>query len=228
MGTKTRIETPDGACDAYLATPSASPGPPVLALHAWWGLNEDFRSFSDRLAADGFTVIAPDLFDGAVLGTVEEAEKFGEELDEEHNAERLLARASSALDHVLALPESRGTRAGVLGFSFGAVYARWLAKRRPEIAAIVTYYGGTWEQPGAASRAPWLSHWAGEDPYEDADEARAAVQAQADAGAIGHFYDNTKHWFAEPSRPEYVADAAETAFRRTSEFLHANLDGSER
>jgi carboxymethylenebutenolidase len=228
QGHTIRIDTPDGGCDAYLATPPTPPGPPVLALHAWWGLNDDFRRFCDDLAADGFTVIAPDLFDGAVLDSIEGAEKYGEELDEEHNAERLLARAASALDHLLGLPESGGSRAGVLGFSFGTVYARWLAKSRPEIAAIVTYYGGTWDPPGQASRAPWLSHWASEDPYEDPDEARSAVKELADAGAIGHFYDGTKHWFAEPSRPEYVPDAAQLAFRRTIEFLHANLDGDGR
>jgi carboxymethylenebutenolidase len=228
QGHTIHLETPDGGCDAYLAMPALPPAPPVLALHAWWGLNEDFRRFADGLAADGFTVVAPDLFDGAVLDTIPAAEKFSEELDEEHNAERLLGRAAAALDRVLSLPESRGSRAGVLGFSFGTVYARWLAKSRPEIAAIVTYYGGTWDPPGSASRAPWLSHWASEDPYEDGDDARAAVSALADAGAVGHFYDATKHWFAEPSRPEYVEDAAELAFRRTTEFLHANLDGDGR
>src|SRR5699024_5040085 len=121
MGTTTRIETPDGGCEAYLSTPSSPPGPPVVALHAWWGLNGDFRGFCDRLAGDGFTVIAPDLFDGTVVDTIEAAERFSEQLDEDHNAERLLGRAAAALDQVLSLPETRGTRAATLGFSFGAV-----------------------------------------------------------------------------------------------------------
>lgn len=225
QGKTIHIDTPDGGPAAYLATPPSGSGPGVLALHAWWGLNEDFRNFTDRLAADGFTVLAPDLFDGVVLGTIEEAEKFGEELDEENNAERLVARASAALDHLLKLPETHGGRVGVLGFSFGGVYTRWLSKLRPEVAAIVTYYGGAWDPPGGESRAPWLSHWATEDPYEDPDDAKAAVKDMADLGAVSHFYDGTKHWFGEPSRPEYVEAASDLAFQRTSEFLHANLDG---
>ena len=225
MGQTMRIETPDGGTNAYIATPPASQAPPILALHAWWGLNQDFRDFVDRLAASGFLVVAPDLFDGAVLATIEDAELFGEELDEEKNAERLLGRASAALDHALELPEHRGSRAGVLGFSFGAVYARWLAKTRPEVAAVVTYYGGTWDPPGGVTDTPWLSHWASEDPYEDPADARSIVGSLADAGAVGHFYDATKHWFAEPSRPEYVKEAAELAFQRTTEFLHTNLGG---
>jgi carboxymethylenebutenolidase len=220
-----RIDTPDGGTDAYLSLPADPPAPGVVALHAWWGFNQDFRDFVDRLAAGGFTVIAPDLFDGTVLDTIEAAEKFGEELDEEHNAERLLGRAAAALDHLLAMPETRGARAAVLGFSFGGVYARWLAKQRPEVAAIVTYYGGAWDPPGAASKAHWLSHWAADDPYEDPADARESVAAEAERGAEAHFYDGTKHWFAEPSRPEFVEGAAELSFGRTTEFLHASLDG---
>jgi carboxymethylenebutenolidase len=221
QGHTTRIATPDGGSDAYLALPASPPAPGIVALHAWWGLNQDFRDFADRLAGDGFTVIAPDLFDGTVLDTIEGAERFSEELDEEHNAERLLGRAAASLDHLFTLPEVGGPRAAVLGFSFGAVYARWLAKTRPDVAAIVTYYGGTWDPPGGTSSAPWLSHWAADDPYEGADDAREAIAAQD--GAVGHFYDGTKHWFAEPGRPEYVEAASELAYQRTIEFLRQVL-----
>lgn len=216
-----QIDTADGGADAYLALPPSPPGPGVLALHAWWGLNADFRAFADRLAADGFTVMAPDLFDGAVLDTIKDAEKFAEELDEEHNAERLLGRAAAALDHLLGLPQVSGSQAAVIGFSFGGVYTRWLAKTRPQVAAIVTYYGGAWDPPGDPSSAPWLSHWAADDPYEDPNDAREAIDAQD--GATGHFYEGTKHWFAEPSRPEYVEAASEQAYQRTVAFLRQML-----
>jgi carboxymethylenebutenolidase len=217
----TRIDTPDGGSDAYLALPPSPPGPGIVALHAWWGLNRDFRDFANRLATDGFAVIAPDLFDGTVLDTIEDAERFAEELDEEHNAERLLGRAAASLDHLLNLPDASGERIALLGFSFGAVYARWLAKTRPEVAAVVTYYGGAWDPPGEPSNAPWLSHWAAEDPYEAPDDARKAVEAQP--GAVSHIYDGTRHWFAEPARPEYVEAASEQAYARTVAFLRERL-----
>ena len=34
-------------------------GPPVLLLHTWWGLNQPIKDLADRLAGDGFTVMAP-------------------------------------------------------------------------------------------------------------------------------------------------------------------------
>ena len=222
MNQLTRIQSPDGGTDVYVARPSSPPGPPIVALHAWWGLNQAFRNFVDRLAGDGFTVVAPDLFDGAVLGTIEEAEAFAQELDEEANTERLLGRAAAALDHVLALPEASRSRAAVLGVSFGAVYARWLGKLRPEVAAVVTYYGGSWDPSVDQPRAPvpWLSHWAAEDPYEDASEPRAQLErGMLGPASAAHAYPGTHHWFAEPDRPEYDEAAAEAAYRRTMEFL---------
>ena len=223
MGQTTRIATPDGGCDAYVATPANPPGPPVLALHAWWGLNGMFRGLVDRLAGDGFTVLAPDLFDGRVLTTIPEAESYAQnELDEEANAERLLARSSAALDHLLQLPEARGDQAAVLGISFGGVYARWLAKTRPEIAALVTYYGGGWdpEVPHRESPAAWLGHWAASDEFE---EAPTEPPEAANPQTASHTYPDTKHWFAEPDRPEFVEAASELAYSRTVEFLRSVL-----
>ncbi len=223
MGQTTRISTPDGGADAYLATPANPPGPPVLALHAWWGLNGMFRDLVDRLAGDGFTVLAPDLFDGRVLGTIEEAESFQQnELDEEANAERLVARCAAALDHLLQLPETRGDRAAVLGISFGGVYARWLAKTRPEIAGLVTFYGGDWDPPAEPRDPPaaWLSHWAEHDEFE---EAPAEPAEAANPQSASHTYPETKHWFAEPDRPEFVEAASELAYSRTVEFLRSIL-----
>ena len=42
-------------------------------------------------------------------------------------------------------------------------------------------------------------------------------------GSAAHLYPGTMHWFMEPDRPEYNHEAAELAYRRTVEFLRANL-----
>src|SRR5512141_3026085 len=76
MGETIRIQEAAGGTDDYLAPARPSPGPPVLLLHTWWGLNQTMRDLADRLAGDGFTVMAPDLFDGRVLTTIEDAEAF--------------------------------------------------------------------------------------------------------------------------------------------------------
>ena len=42
----------------YLASPE-KPRAGVLVLHAWWGLNDFFKSFSNRLASQGYLALAP-------------------------------------------------------------------------------------------------------------------------------------------------------------------------
>ena len=54
----------------YLAEPAGGVGPGVLVLHAWWGLNDFFKSLCDRLAAEGYVAFAPDLYGGKL--TVDE------------------------------------------------------------------------------------------------------------------------------------------------------------
>ena len=110
----------------------------------------------------------------------------------------------------------------MLGISFGGVYARWLAKMRPEVAGLVTFYGGDWDPPAEPRDPPaaWLSHWAEHDEFE---EAPAEPAEAANPQSASHTYPDTKHWFAEPDRPEFVEDASELAYSRTVEFLRSIL-----
>jgi carboxymethylenebutenolidase len=231
MGQTIRYQSAAGDTDAYLAPARPSPGPPVLLLHAWWGLTEMIRDMADRLAEDRFTVLAPDLFDGTVLSTIEDATAHQQRIEaDDVSADRLLGRVTAALDHLLAQPDVRGDRAGVVAFSFGAWYAAQMAAARPEVAALVNYYGGIGgdapDGPEDGTRPAYLAHAAETDPYEDDPAAvRGLVTRlrEEDAGSSAHLYPGTSHWFAEPDRPEYDEQAGELAYRRTVDFLRANL-----
>jgi carboxymethylenebutenolidase len=231
MGQTIRYQSAAGDTDAYLAPARPSPGPPVLLLHAWWGLTDMIRDLADRLAADGFTVLAPDLFDGTVLTTIEDATAHQQRIEaDDVSADRLLGRVTAALDHLLAHPDVHGDRAGVVAFSFGAWYAAQMAAARPEVVALVNYYGGIGgdlpDGPEGGTRPSYLAHAAENDPYEDDPAAVHRLVArlqEKDSSSAAHLYPGTSHWFAEPDRPEYNAEAAELAYKRTVDFLGANL-----
>jgi carboxymethylenebutenolidase len=194
-------------------------GAGVVVLHPWWGLNADVIAYADRLAEHGFAVLAPDLFDGKVATEPDEAEKLAGEGDQ--TAEPIALAAVDELERRLgpAVPLA------VLGFSFGAAYALYVPSERPRLAATVVYYGTFTGGFLKRSTAPVLGHFAENDPYEPAASV-ADLEAQLrDAGreATFHTYPGTGHWFAEPSRDAYRADAAELAFERTVAFLRERL-----
>lgn len=53
----------------------------ILILHAWWGLNDFFKRFSDNLSREGFSVLALDLYHGQVANDVESAKRLRGSLD---------------------------------------------------------------------------------------------------------------------------------------------------
>lgn len=201
---------------AYLAPALPGPGAPVLLLHAWWGLNQPIEDLADRLAGDGYTVMAPDLFDGTVLTTIEEAEAHGKEMDSDY--ERILGLIGAALDDLLGHPDARGEHAGIIALSFGAWYGSQVAGARPELTALVCIYGDVFQGPEGVA---YLGHFA-EDDDRCVDSEAPELQAASDRGEA-HIYPGTKHWFMENDRPEYDAVACELAYTRTVEFLRQHL-----
>jgi carboxymethylenebutenolidase len=218
MGQMTRLQSTAGDTDAYLASARPSPGPPILLLHPWWGLNQTIRDLADRLAGDGFTVMAPDMFNGKVLTTPDDALANVRSLTEA-DGKRIRAGVLAALDHLMAHPDAGGDRAAIIGLSFGAMEGTEVAGARPDIGALVTYYSGIFEAPG---NIPYLGHFAEDDEFDDSAQVPEFEKTLGE-GSAAHVYPGTKHWFIEADRPEFARDAAELAYARTVAFLREQL-----
>lgn len=204
----------------YARGPRGDNGRGVVVFHPWWGLNTDVVAYVDRLAAAGFTAVAPDLYRGPVVDTIEEADRLSSEIDEDA-ADAIALAATDELQRRL------GERAPIatLGFSMGVAWSIWAAAERPSIGGTVVYYGTVSGPSLARASAPVLGHFAETDPYEPDDSVVAFEQALREAGrsVTIHRYPGTGHWFAEPSRDAYRSQAAELAFERTVAFLREEL-----
>lgn len=204
--------------DGYLALPAASKGKPVLVLHAWWGLNDIFKAFCDRLAGEGFVAFAPDLFHGTVTDQISEAEKLVTGFDSKVGPARIqISEAVSFLKE-----KSGESSVAVVGFSMGVYYALDLSAREPDnIHSEVIFYG-TGPADFTKAKAAYLGHFAGNDPYEPTENV---AELEADMKAAGrevafYTYPDTGHWFFESNRPDaYNPAAAELAWERTLAFL---------
>jgi carboxymethylenebutenolidase len=205
------------SANGYSALPTQSNAPGVIVLHAWWGLNSIFKNLCDRLAADGFAAFAPDVNSGKVAKTIDEAKQIMSESDDQRKHDIVTA----APDFLWSQPGVRKEPFSVIGFSMGAAWALVLAGERPEdIRKIVMFYGAG-EAEYAKLKADVLGHFAENDEWEDEKYIRAMQNDMQAAGLKEefHVYPNTSHWFFENDRPEFNAEAAELAWKRTLEFL---------
>jgi carboxymethylenebutenolidase len=150
----------------YLATPAQPSRPGVIVLHAWWGLNPFFK----RLATDcirGFS-FAPDLNEGKIAQTIDEAKQIRSESD----FERQHAIVAASPDFLRGRPEVSKESFALIGFSMGASWSLVLASERPEdIQKAVLFYGAG-EVDFAKIKAEILGHYSDTDEWEDINGAR--------------------------------------------------------
>jgi carboxymethylenebutenolidase len=216
-GQEVRFEVDGKPANGYLALPAQPDAPGVIVLHAWWGLNPFFERLCDRLSAEGFVVFAPDLNEGRVAQTVDEAEQVMSELD----SGRKHAIVTAAPDFLRGRPEVQKAAFSLIGFSMGAAWSLVLASERPEAIHKVVLFYGAGGADFAKIKAEVLGHFSDVDEWEPLDGIRAM---EADMRAAGlepsfHIYPQMAHWFAEDDRPQFDPQAAELAWTRTLEFL---------
>ena len=202
---------------AYLASPSNS-GPGILLLHAWWGLKPFFKDVCDQLAEHGYTVLAPDLYQGDIATTIDEAKVF----HEKHENEFMGNIVKAAKDKLSTM--QAGKPIGVIGFSMGAAWSIIVMTREPDIAATVLFYGA-YSPNFSNAKAKVLGHFSDNDEWEPLEGAQTMEQDMKKAGldVTLHIYPGVAHWFVETDRPEYDPAAAQLAWDRTFEFLKQNL-----
>lgn len=209
------------AGQGYFISPEEGPGPGVLLLHSFWGLNRQVKDLANQFADAGFTTLAPDLANGATFD--EEEAAFDALADADVNVNASLIQSSLGIlrraQHDSAAP------IGVVGFGSGASWALWLSARLiEEVGAVVTYYGSQ-SIPMTGAKATYLCHWAEQDAHvSDLEVADLGLSLQM-AGVDFRFehHVGTADGFAERGRPAFDAEAEVVAWRQTTEFLASTL-----
>ncbi|HUG55811.1 MAG TPA: dienelactone hydrolase family protein [Candidatus Limnocylindrales bacterium] len=208
----------------YLARPKSGNGPGVVVIQEWWGLVSHIETVADRLAAEGFLALAPDLYHGAKTTEPDEAGRLLQQLAVPRAAKDM----SGAVSFLLSHEAHAGDAVGTVGFCMGGWLALVLATERPEVRAAVTFYGLLVKpQPDFSKlRGAVLGHFAENDDMANADAVRQLDRKLTELGTehTFHTYPGTTHAFFNDTRPEvYKKDAAELAWRRTIEFLRTRL-----
>jgi carboxymethylenebutenolidase len=224
-GSMIEVKAGDAPIPAYVASPAPGGGPGLIVIQDWWGLTPRIRSVADRFAAEGFVALVPDLYRGRAVAEPDEADKLLMEMRIDQAAEDL----AGAVGTLLGRPETVGTRVGVVGFDMGGGLAVKLATIRPEVGAIVTFYGFprqdmSWDLGGIQGAV--LGHYAERDQVARQELVQELERELLDAGVPATFYTypRTAHAFFDDGRPDvYDAAASELSWQRTVEFLRQHL-----
>lgn len=202
----------------------------VLIVHEIFGLSDWIRGVADRLAADGFIAVAPDLISGLGPGgggtdsvaSRDDVVSLVRKLTPEETAARIAAvRAWAA-----RIPSANGKLA-TIGFCWGGGQSFATAAASPPPQAAVVFYG---VPPDSAQmpnvRAPVLAHYGGNDARITAtvDDTRATLK-KLGRTYEPHVYEGAGHGFLRQQDTPDGANlkAAQAAWPRTLEFLRQYL-----
>lgn len=226
-----RVTTLDGSgsFDAYVATPAAAPRAAIIVIQEVFGVNPGIRQKCDRLAADGYLAVAPDLFwriqPGIQLDPdVPEQLQEGLRLFGQFNQDQGIADIEATIKAARSL--SGGGKVGCVGYCLGGRLA-YMTAARTDIDASVGYYGvgidGLLGEKHAIAHGlllhvPTADHFVGPE-----------VQKAMHAGLDDHpkvtiyDYDGQDHGFATEMGQRRDEAAAQLADSRTAAFFAENL-----
>jgi len=218
-------ESGDELVYGYFAAPAdvAEPLPALIVIHEWWGLNDNVRAMADRLAGEGYMVLAVDLYGGKTADTPGAARELMLEVVEEPEMAKANIRAAYEFLEVAGAP-----RIGSLGWCFGGGWSLAAAQMFPDdLDASVIYYGQVTgdEEKLRPINAPILGLFAANDAgikVESVEAFRDALERLRKEHEV-HIYPDVGHAFANPTGNNYSAEAATDAWAKTLEFLERHL-----
>lgn len=238
-----RTATLAGAGGSLAVYEAAAPDPTggLVLIHEAFGLTDHIGEVCRRAAAEGYHVVAPDLFHrggGGVAryGDLQAAAGYFAGMAGDDG---ILDDVDAALDHLRAVGFD-DARIGVLGFCFGG-RAAFLAGARRSLGAAVTFYGGGIVKANpflpfpslmddvAGMTTPWLGLYGEVDqgiPMDEVDALEAAVAGCAAETRIIRYPDAT-HAFHNDQLPTYNAAAATAGWAESLAWLRGHGVGTE-
>ena len=175
MAQTVEFKSNGNTASGYLATPASGSGPGVLVIQEWWGLDSETKRQADRLAADGFVALAPDLYHGELAGHTE-MDKAGK-LMHSLPPDRAGRDMSGAIDYLASHTAVTSKGISVVGFCMGGMLAFIIAANRPDkVKAVVPFYGfpqGDAEPDWSKLTASISGHMAEKDDFFPPAAARA-------------------------------------------------------
>lgn len=224
------IDGADGSFGAYLSLPRGGKGPAIVLLQEIFGVNQHIRNVADQYAADGYVVLAPDLFwrHGAriELGYDEAGWKRAVELMQATDFAKAQQDIAATLKVLRGLDAVGDNKVAALGYCFGGRLSYHTAANGLVDAAIAYYGGGIQNALERAPeiKVPVLMHFGARDDHIPLDAVKSIAQTFEHNEQVEiHVYDHAEHGFNCNHRSSYHQRAAAEAHGNSLVFLSEQL-----
>ncbi len=234
-GSTVQLNTSDGKMDAYVAQPKGGGSyPGVVVIQEAFGVNDHIKKVTERIAAEGYVAIAPDIFHRETERLIPYADM--------NKAIATLQRVidSKAMDDIGAAIAQLKTQSnvkasaiGVTGFCMGGRLTYLAAAHHAkDIKCAVPYYGGgiPMGNPSPLSRTgeiqcPMVLFFGAKDQLispEHVEQVKAELTAKKVAFQL-HVYPDAGHGFFCDDRASYHEASAKDAWEKTKAFFAQHL-----
>lgn len=215
----------DAEFGAYIARPKDEPRAAIIVIQEVFGVNPGIRQKCDKLAADGYLAVAPDLFwrlePGISLDPDVETEfKTALDLFGKFDQDAGIRDIEATIHHIR---QTLGVaKVGCVGYCLGGRLA-YMTAARTDIDASVGYYGvgidGLLHEKHAIAH-PLMLHIPTADGFVPRETQAAMHEGLGDHPKVTlHNYEGLDHGFATEHGKRRDEDAARLADSRTAAFF---------
>jgi carboxymethylenebutenolidase len=221
MGQTIPLTAIDGfTLNAYRADPDGDVRGGIVVIQEIFGVNDHIRGVVDGYAAQGYSVIAPQIYDRAApnieLGYTPDDVKKGRDIRADLGFDKPLLDLQAAV----SLLTSEGLKVGVVGYCYGGALAWRCAAKLEGLSAAVGYYGGAAAFKDEVPKCPVLLHYGEKDAHIPSTDGAMLADLYPDVEAFVYPAD---HGFNCDQRASYDGPSAALALERSLFFFQDYL-----
>ena len=230
-----QLNTPDGKMDSYVAQPKdGGTYPGIVVIQEAFGVNSHIKKVTERIAAEGYVAIAPDIFhrESERLIPYSDMAKAIATMQRVVDS-KAMEDVAAAIAHLKSQSNVKASSIGVIGFCMGGRLTYLAAAHHAnDIKAAVPYYPGglTMGNPSPLSRTgeikcPMYLFFGAKDqliPMDQVGQINTELTSKKVAFQM-KIYPEAGHGFFCDERGSYHEASAKDAWEKTKSFFAQHL-----
>ena len=230
-----QLNTSDGKMDAYVAQPKAGGSyPGVVVIQEAFGINEHMKKVTERIAAEGYVAICPDMFHRETERMIPFSD-MGKAIAAMQRVQdpKAMEDVGAAIAQLKSQSNVKAGSLGVIGFCMGGRLTYLTAAHHAsDVKCAVPYYGGgiTMGNPSPLSRTgeikcPMYLFFGAKDqliPMDQVDQIKTELKTKQVPFQM-EIYPDAGHGFFCDERGSYHEKSATDAWGKTKSFFAQHL-----